>query len=197
MFVRPRHAHAVVSAVLLLSCAAGTQQSGSGQVAPPAELTPDSGVSEPGVYTSRFFGMTYRYPIDWKIQPLLKQKAGSPKVCILLFVTLPAKQVEFTALSVTAREVSAPSETPQEYFNTENSSRDFRPVHPPQKVSLGNKDFLRFDGEQGAKTSKIRIAELVSIQKGYVLEFLFVDGAAKNRVGEFDRTLDTIRFSSP
>jgi hypothetical protein len=185
--------------MLLFSCAAASQQIGPDQAAPPAStiLTPDSGLREPGVYTDKFFGMSDRYPGDWKIQPPMKQKAGGQKICVLLFVTLPAKQVEFTALSVTAREVSAPSLTAEEYIAQENLRRDVKPLHPPQHLLSDNIDFLRSDAEQKSKRSPIRIAGLVSIQKGYVLEFLFVDGATKTRVKEFARTLETIRFSAP
>jgi hypothetical protein len=54
--------------------------------------------------------------------------------------------------------------------------------------------FLRFDAMQKTRTVSVRIAELISIQKGYVLEFYFLDQAKKSRIAEFDRTLDSIDF---
>jgi hypothetical protein len=62
---------------------------------------------------------------------------------------------------------------------------------------MGETRFLRFDAEQKSKSGTTRIAEIISIQKGYVLEFLFVDNAKKSRISEFDRTLQTIQFSEP
>jgi hypothetical protein len=192
MFVR--RSCAVILAVMLSNRTVTSQQNAPQQGASPTStiLTPDSGLSEPGVYTNNFFGMSYSYPSDWKIQHKLKQRADAEKVYSLLFVTLPAKHPEFTALAITARAASPPSLTAEEYIAKENLSRDVKPLQPPQHLLLGGIDFLRFDSEQ--KKSSNRIAELVSIQKGYVLQFFFV-GATKARVKEFDRTLDTIRFS--
>ena len=140
--------------------------------------------------------MTYRYPNDWKVQPPLRQKEGGPRVYVLLFLTLPTKQPEFTALGVTAREVSSPSLTAEEYLDNENVSRHVSSFRPPQEVLLDKMLFLRFDARQGLLLST-RIAELVSIQKGYVLEFYFVDCGKKSRISEFDETLKTISFSEP
>jgi hypothetical protein len=195
-----RHRVCVLAlAVLATCCGANSQQTNLRQASPStsANLKPDSGKNEQGDYTNYFFGMTYRYPIDWKVQPPLPQKAGGPKIYVLLFLTLPAKQIEFTALSVTARETSSPTATAEEYLANENLSRDVSPLRPPQQVLMGEARFLRFDAEQKSKAGSTRIAELVSIQKGFVLEFLFVDGAKKSRISEFDRTLPTIQFSEP
>ena len=194
MLSRCQHLCVLVFALLVTYCAADSQQNDQSTS---ANLKPDASKYDQGVYTNYFFGMTYRCPSDWKVQPPVPQKAGGQKIYVLLFLTLPAKQVEFTALSVTAREASAPSLTAGEYLANENLSRDVSPLRPPQQFFLDKVRFLRFDAEQKSKASPIRIAELVSIQKGYVLEFLFVDGAKKSRVSEFDRTLQTIKFSEP
>lgn len=193
-----RHAFVVLLALLFSCFGADSQDKGMGQdgQSPSAILTPDSGTSERGLYTDEFFGFAYRYPDAWKIQPPLPQKVGGPKIYTLLYVILPAKQFEFTALAVTARE-AAPSLTAEEYVANENSSRNVSARRPPQHLFLGNTSFLRFDGEEKTKTSPIHIAELVSIQKGYVLEFLFVDGAKKSRVSEFADTIRTLKFDGP
>src|SRR5580693_9234423 len=109
MFVR--RSCAVILAVMLSNRTVSSQRNDAQQGASPTStiLTPDSGLSEPGVYTNNFFGMSYRYPSDWKIQPNLKQRATAEKVYSLLFVTLPAKHPEFTALAITARAASPPS----------------------------------------------------------------------------------------
>jgi hypothetical protein len=189
----------LVLAALVTLCGSASQRNNLGQASPStsANLKPDSAKNDQGVYTNYFFGMTYRYPSDWKIQPPLPQKAGGKKIYVLLFLTLPAKQIEFTALSVTARETSTPTETSEEYLSNENFSRDVSPLRPPQQVLMGETRFLRFDAEQKSKSGTARIAEFISIQKGYVLEFFFVDGAKKSRISEFDRTLQTIQFSEP
>jgi hypothetical protein len=186
-------------APLVTWCGSASRRNNLGQASPStsANLKPDSAKTDQGVYTNYFFGMTYRYPSDWKIQPPLPQKAGGKKIYVLLFLTLPAKQIEFTALSVTAREASTPIETAEEYLSNENLSTDVSPLRAPQQVLMGETRFLRFDAEQKSKSGTTRIAEFVSIQKGYVLEFLFVDGAKKSRISEFDRTLQTIQFSEP
>jgi hypothetical protein len=186
-------------AVLAACCGANSQQNDQARTSSSmsAALKPDSGKNSQGVYTNYFFGMTYRYPIDWTVQPPLPQKAGGNKIYVLLFLTLPAKQIELTALSVTAREASIPTETEEEYLANENLSRDVSPLRPPQQVLMGKVRFLRFDAEQKSKAGRTRIAELISIQKGYVLEFFFVDGTKKSRISEFDRTLQAIQFSEP
>jgi len=135
---------------MLSNRAVTSQQNDRRQGAPPPStiLTPDSGLNEPGVYTNNFFGVSYHYPSDWKIQPNLKQRADAEKVYSLLFVTLPAKHPEFTALAITARAISPPSLTAEEYIAKENLSRDVKVLHPPQHLLLGGIDFLRFDAEQ-------------------------------------------------
>lgn len=199
--MRSQHQHlSVIVLALLVACAAASSRQGDrGQASPSttsANLKPDSGKNEHGFYTNYFFGMTYRYPNDWTVQPPLQQAAGGPKIYDLLFVTLPGEGLQLTALSVTAREVSTPSLTAEQYLAEENLKRDLSPLQPPQQVSLGQRNFLRFDAKQKGKGSSNRVAELISIQKGYVLEFLFVT-TKKHRVKEFDRTLQTIRFSEP
>jgi hypothetical protein len=139
--------------------------------------------------------MTYCYLADWNVQPNLPQKKGTtPKVFRLLFLTPPAKTTELTALATTARLPANPLQTAREYLDEENRTRSVGPRNPPQDVLLGKMHFLRFDAMQKTRTVSVRIAELISIQKGYVLEFYFLDQAKKSRIAEFDRTLDSIDF---
>ena len=174
-----------------------SQRNNLKQASPSANLKPDSAKNDQGVYTNYFFEMTYRYPSDWKVQQPLPQKAGGKKIYVLLFLILPANQIEFTALSVTAQETSTPTETAEEYLSNENLDRDVSPLRPLQQVLMGETCFLRFDTEQKSKSGTTRIAEFISIQKGYALEFFFVDNAKKSCISEFDRTLQTIQFSEP
>jgi hypothetical protein len=198
MFSQRRHLCVLVLALLVTCFAANSQQNDRDHASPStsANLKPDSGKNEQGVYTNYFFGMTYRYPKDWTVQPPLQQAAGGPKIYALLFVTLPGEGFQLTALSVTAREVSTPSLTAEQYLAEENLKRDLSQLHPPQLLSWDQRSFLRFDAEQKGKGGSNRAVELVSIQKGYVLEFFFIT-TKKHRVKEFDRTLQSIRFSEP
>jgi hypothetical protein len=152
-----------------------------------AEVKPDAGSVLDNVYRNQFFGFRYTFPKGWMVsQDERKSREGQPpaepSVHMLLFAFQHHNLPEISTIMVRAVELSSPDVTARQFLLDEYPAEKARGANSqgdPKELSFAGWRF--FSAVFKAKVGGGIISEekIVTIQRGYALEFYFVTNQDK------------------
>jgi len=152
-----------------------------------AEEEPDSGSVLDNVYRNEFFGFAYTFPKGWMVSQDHRnshegQPPAKPGVHILLFAFPHHNFPEISALMVRAVKLSSPDMNARQFLLDEYQAaraRGAKSQGDPRELTFAGWQF--FSAVFKAKVGGGMISEenIVTIQKGYALEFYFTTNQDK------------------
>jgi hypothetical protein len=184
---------------------AGVNQAQASLASSPAsaEQEPDSGSVLDNVYRNEFFGFTYTFPKGWMVSQdsrnsLERQPPAKPGVHILLFAFQHHNFAEISTLIVRAVKLSSPDKNARQFLLDEYPAaraRGAKPQGDPKELTSAGWQFFSavFKAKVGGGT--ISEENIVTIQKGYALEFYFVTNQDKT-LKALQKTMESLRVGT-
>jgi len=145
-----------------------------------AEGHPDMGSVSGNVYRNHFFEFEYRFPEGWRVpeadkSPSGVQRGAKPGVHVLLFAFQPFPHVG--TILVRAVELPSPEVSARQFLLDEFKAQEGtggKPQGKPIELVFGGWQFYSANIRAKVGGAVIRQEHLVTIQKGYALEFSFI-----------------------